>query len=84
VNLARDCPLQAGRDDAADRLAHEGVIPHEPNGGVAYERDPAKLELRDVRASAPEPADPPFTGCEGRCSGINWYCIENPHCFEPK
>ena len=27
---------------------------------------------------------PQFTGCRGRCSGINWYCIENPHCFHPK
>jgi hypothetical protein len=25
-----------------------------------------------------------FGGCEGHCSGINWYCIENPHCFDPK
>lgn len=25
-----------------------------------------------------------FSGCAHRCSGINWYCIENPRCFEPK
>lgn len=25
-----------------------------------------------------------FSGCAHRCSGINWYCIDNPRCFEPK
>ncbi len=25
-----------------------------------------------------------FSGCAHRCSGINWYCIENPRCFEAK
>ena len=68
----------------APAWAREGAIPRGQDGGVAYERDPAKLELRDLRASTPEPADLPFAGCEGRCSGINWYCIENPRCFEPK
>lgn len=34
--------------------------------------DSARLSLRD------------FSGCADRCAGINWYCIENPRCFEPK
>jgi hypothetical protein len=25
-----------------------------------------------------------FSGCAHRCSGINWYCIKNPRCFEAK
>jgi hypothetical protein len=25
-----------------------------------------------------------FSGCKDRCSGVNWYCIENPRCFEVK
>jgi hypothetical protein len=25
-----------------------------------------------------------FSGCAHRCSGISWYCIENPRCFEAK
>jgi hypothetical protein len=25
-----------------------------------------------------------FSGCSSRCSGVNWYCIENPRCFDPK
>ncbi len=25
-----------------------------------------------------------FSGCARRCAGINWYCIENPRCFEAK
>jgi hypothetical protein len=25
-----------------------------------------------------------FSGCAHRCSGINWYCIDNPRCFEAK
>lgn len=25
-----------------------------------------------------------FSGCMHRCAGINWYCIENPRCFEAK
>jgi hypothetical protein len=25
-----------------------------------------------------------FSGCVGRCAGTNWYCIDNPRCFEAK
>lgn len=35
-------------------------------------------------ADAIHPTTPKFRGCEGRCSGVNWYCIENPRCFEVK
>jgi hypothetical protein len=41
------------------------------------------MEVRDARPSEPERAKP-FSGCKGGCSGINWYCIENPRCFAPK
>lgn len=34
--------------------------------------DSARLSLRE------------FSGCAQRCSGVNWYCIQNPRCFEPK
>ena len=64
--------------------AREGAIPRDPDGNIVYERDPVKVDVRDVGASTPERAKRPFSGCEGRCSGINWYCIENPRCFATK
>lgn len=60
----------------------EGDIPRGTDGEIVYERKPQKIPLRDIAGAAP--ADPLFEGCIGRCSGINWYCIENPRCFEPK
>jgi len=58
-------------------------MPH-GDGETVYERDPTKLLVRDVAASEPEPAKEPFVGCARRCTGINWYCIENPRCFATK
>jgi hypothetical protein len=50
-------------------------------GATEYERNPKRIPLREI-----DTADParPFSGCDETCSGINWYCIENPRCFEPK
>jgi hypothetical protein len=62
--------------------AREKAVPRDEEGNVVYERDPTKVPLKDVDAT--EPAEQPFTGCERQCSGINWYCIENPRCFAPK
>jgi hypothetical protein len=61
----------------------QGQPPRNGGGAVLYERDPAKLLVKDIDASRPKPARP-FIGCRGRCSGINWYCIENPRCFKNK
>lgn len=47
-----------------------------------FEREPLRIDLKDV--DVVEPGEPPFSGCDRRCSGINWYCIENPRCFETK
>jgi hypothetical protein len=61
------------------------VAPYEgatPTGGVEYEKNPVKVPLREVDDY--QAADKPFTGCEDGCCGINWYCIENPHCFKSK
>jgi hypothetical protein len=60
----------------------EGEVPQTPEGAIAYVNRPRKILMRDIAGA--EPADRPFSGCVGRCSGINWYCIENPRCFEPK
>lgn len=46
-----------------------------------YEREPKRISVRE--ADAADPADA-FVGCAGPCSGISWYCIENPRCFAPK
>jgi hypothetical protein len=68
---------------AAD--SREGELPlDEKDGSLVFERNPRKLKVRDIDASQPEPAEEPFHGCSGRCSGINWYCIENPRCFATK
>jgi hypothetical protein len=63
--------------------SREHKIPRHRDGNVIYERNPVKMEVRDARPSGPERAKP-FSGCEGRCSGISWYCIENPRCFATK
>jgi hypothetical protein len=48
-----------------------------------FEREPLRVKLKDVDEAVP--GEVPFSGCAGgRCSGINWYCIENPRCFETK
>jgi hypothetical protein len=47
-----------------------------------FEKDVDSVPLSDVDAI--RQAQPKFSGCMGRCSGINWYCIENPRCFDPK
>lgn len=47
-----------------------------------FEKDVDSLELSDVGAL--RQGHPKFSGCANRCSGINWYCIENPRCFDPK
>jgi hypothetical protein len=64
--------------------AREKTIPRDHNGNLLYERHPAKLEVRDINASEPEPAQQAFSGCKASCSGISWYCIENPRCFATK
>jgi hypothetical protein len=58
-------------------------IPRHDDGRILYERNPAKLPLKDIDAALPRPAEA-FAGCQNRCSGINWYCIENPRCFKNK
>jgi hypothetical protein len=45
-------------------------------------RHPDRLDL--VNLDSASVASRQFAGCEGRCSGINWYCLENPRCFEAK
>lgn len=49
---------------------------------LRFDKDFDSLRLADVDAI--RQANSKFSGCGGRCSGINWYCIENPNCFKPK
>jgi hypothetical protein len=65
---------------AADR---EGELPHDEDGELIYQDKANKLQVKDVGACNAESVEA-FTGCSARCSGINWYCMENPLCFEPK
>lgn len=61
------------------------VEPHEAAalpGPEKFERHPRGVLLPN--ADAIYPTRPKFRGCRGRCSGVNWYCIENPNCFEVK
>lgn len=58
-------------------------LPRHSDGRLLYERNTSKVPLKDIIASQPRPAEA-FAGCRGRCSGINWYCIENPRCFKTK
>jgi hypothetical protein len=52
-----------------------------PRDGVEYENEPD--ELNHSQAHELTSAEP-YVGCERRCVGINWYCIDNPRCFEEK
>ena len=47
-----------------------------------FARHPRTVSLANIDSI--QPATTKFTGCSGRCSGVNWYCIENPDCFRPK
>jgi hypothetical protein len=55
--------------------------PH-PAEKVEYEKHPDELNHSQVQELTG--ALMPYTGCEHRCVGINWYCIDNPRCFEEK
>lgn len=52
-----------------------------PGEGVEYEKDPD--ELSHLQAHELTGAEP-YEGCERRCTGISWYCIDNARCFEEK
>lgn len=46
-----------------------------------YEKEPEWVPLSEVGEMRKAE---PYSGCDRRCAGINWYCIENKACFEPK
>jgi hypothetical protein len=50
--------------------------------GEPFVRNPDRLALANLESA--RLASRQFRGCQGRCAGINWYCIENPRCFEAK
>ncbi len=61
-----------------DTEPHEAQELPEPEKFTRYPRS-VLLPNADATYSTSK-----FKGCEGRCSGINWYCIENPRCFHLK
>ncbi len=52
-----------------------------PDEGIEYEKHPD--EISHAQAQEFTSAES-YTGCDHRCNGISWYCIDNPHCFEEK
>lgn len=46
-----------------------------------YEDEPEWVPLTEVGEMRQAE---PYTGCDRRCAGISWYCIENEDCFKPK
>jgi hypothetical protein len=54
--------------------------PELPKRRFVREADRLPLVNHDSAHLSPQE----FSGCAHRCSGINWYCIENPRCFEAK
>jgi hypothetical protein len=70
-------------DVAAEGVQLVAVDPREAEPAPDnFEREPLRTQLKNVDEVVP--GEPSFSGCEGRCSRINWYCIENPRCFETK
>jgi hypothetical protein len=55
---------------------------HNPLPSPRFVRDADRLALANLDSAKLAPRQ--FSGCTGRCSGINWYCIENPRCFQAK
>jgi hypothetical protein len=54
----------------------------EPPAEEPFIRNPDRLALANLESARRAPHQ--FRGCQERCAGINWYCIENPSCFEAK
>jgi hypothetical protein len=52
-----------------------------PADGIEYEKHPDEINHTQARELA---GAEPYIGCERRCAGISWYCIENERCFEEK
>jgi hypothetical protein len=72
-------------DVALESIQLADVVPRERFAlpiPIPFERNFDTVPLSDVDAIRQD--HPKFSGCTKRCSGINWYCIENPHCFDPK
>jgi hypothetical protein len=72
-------------DVALESIQLASVEPREatqlPNT-LRFEKNFDSVPIAD--ADAIRQATIRFSGCRNRCSGINWYCIENPDCFRPK
>jgi hypothetical protein len=72
-------------DVALESTQLAAVIPREQATmptTVKFEKDVESIPLADVDAI--RQALPKFSGCRDHCSGINWYCIENPRCYRTK
>jgi hypothetical protein len=52
-----------------------------PDRKPEYEDNPERVPLNAVDEMRDAPR---YTGCDRRCVGINWYCIENEDCFSVK
>lgn len=52
-----------------------------PDQRPAYEGKPERVPLTAVDEFKDAER---YTGCDRRCVGISWYCIENEDCFKPK
>jgi len=81
-------PALAGRQYVID-VSVEGIhmtaaapreLPDPPGPRFVCEADRLALVNHDSARLSPRE----FSGCADRCSGINWYCIDNPRCFEAK
>lgn len=46
-----------------------------------FESRPERIPLTAVDEMGDAPR---YRGCDGRCAGISWYCIENEDCFKVK
>jgi hypothetical protein len=52
-----------------------------PGEKPEYERHPERVPLTDVDEMKDARQ---YSGCDRRCVGISWYCIENEDCFKTK
>lgn len=76
------------RERAADAAAERGAAdPGATSGGehARFAKRPVRVPMKRLDFLEPCDEAEPFRGCSGgQCSGINWYCVENPEAFHQK
>jgi hypothetical protein len=75
-----DVAVEGVQHVSADRYERQAATMG-PDDTPDFERDPERLPLEDIDEARDAVR---YSGCDSRCAGISWYCLENRRCFEVK